>query len=173
MMSVREGGRERSVWGVSKSFQQFSLSGTNAFGVGFSLWLRIWLETLWFMAFRHQNWQHVATTSPRAEQLRAESKSGPVSRHLAKKWASDNEKFMLTAPHDERIKSAANLWSKCNPTRSTEYKQWLYRANGISCGMTRPGCIRVSALSHTHTHTRAHVEKEAGVEPQVSHSAGR
>lgn len=68
----REGGRQRSVWGVSKSFQQFSLSGTNAFGVGFSLWLRIWLEKLWFMAFRHQNWQHVATTSPRAEQRSAE-----------------------------------------------------------------------------------------------------
>lgn len=53
--------------GLGKSFPQFSLSGTNAFGVGFSLWLRIWLETLWFMAFRHQNWQHVATASRRAD----------------------------------------------------------------------------------------------------------
>lgn len=40
---------ESDCWGgrgMGKSFPQFSLSGTNAFGVGFSLWLRIWLETL-------------------------------------------------------------------------------------------------------------------------------
>lgn len=42
MMSARKRGNE----GVSKSFQQFSLSGTNAFGVGFSLWLRICFD-LW------------------------------------------------------------------------------------------------------------------------------
>lgn len=141
--------------GMGKSFPQFSLSGTNAFGVGFSLWLRIWLETLWFMAYRHQNWQHVATTSRRAD---SDSESESKSRYQdiwLKNEPATMKNLCWPMPHDERIKNAANLWPKCNPTRSTEYKQWLYRANGISCGMTRPRWIRVLPDTHTHTHTTA------------------